>query len=38
MGNVGLEGVPREERAKIVGSNAAELYNLDLERVSKEIP
>jgi predicted TIM-barrel fold metal-dependent hydrolase len=33
-----LEGVPQEERAKIVGSNAATLYNFDLERVSQEIP
>ena len=33
-----LGGVPQEERAKIVGSNAATLYNFDLERVSQEIP
>ena len=28
-----LEGVPKEERAKIVGSNAAKLYNFDLALV-----
>ena len=33
-----LEGVPQEDRVKIVGSNAARLYNFDLERVSQEIP
>ena len=33
-----LEGVPQEERSKIVGSNVAKLYNFDLERVSQEIP
>ena len=33
-----LEGVPQEERAKIVGSNAARLYHFDLERVSQVIP
>ena len=28
-----MEGVPREERSKMVGGNAAGLYGFDLERV-----
>ncbi len=31
-----LEGVPQDERAKIVGANAARLYNFDLERIAVE--
>lgn len=30
-----LDGVPQEERDKIVGTNAAELYGFDLERVAQ---
>ena len=30
-----LEGVPQEERAKIVGSNAAKLYNFELAQVAR---
>jgi predicted TIM-barrel fold metal-dependent hydrolase len=29
-----LEGVARDEKAKIVGGNVARLYNMDLERIS----
>ena len=31
-----LEGVPQDERAKIVGGNTARLYSFDLERLSQD--
>ena len=31
-----LDGVPRDERARIVGGNVARLYNFDLERISQD--
>ena len=31
-----LDGVPRDERARIVGGNVARLYNFDLEKISQD--
>ena len=30
-----LDGVPQDERAKIVGTNVAELYGIDLEKIAR---